>query len=201
MKRFMIGSLVATIVMYVWGAVFWMSPQPYQVLQRTANDAAIGKLLRDNFPESGTYLVPGAYNDKQTAAALFKAGPIATIHLQREGAEMMSPKVLLLGFIHQLITVLLLAALLSMALPALPRYLSRVVFITLAGIVAAFFINLGDPIWWHHPWPLHLVAALHNVVAWFLAALLLAIFIKPGAPSPAAPQEAALKEEALGKQV
>ena len=114
---------------------------------------------------------------------------------------MMSPKVLLLGFIHQLITVLLLAALLSMALPALPRYLSRVVFITLAGIVAAFFINLGDPIWWHHPWPLHLVAALHNVVAWFLAALLLAIFIKPGAPSPAAPQEAALKEEALGKQV
>src|SRR5439155_15231765 len=103
MKRFMIGSLVATIVMYVWGAVFWMSPQPYQVLQRTANDAAIGKLLRDNFPESGTYLVPGQYNDKQTLPALFKAGPIATIHLQREGAEMMSPMVLVSGFIHQLI--------------------------------------------------------------------------------------------------
>lgn len=35
------------------------------------------------------------------------------------------------------------------------------------------------PIWWHLPWPFHLVSAVYDVTAWFVAGLVLAAFIRP----------------------
>ncbi len=179
MKQLGLGSLLAAVAMFVWGAIFWMSPLPYSALERTSDDAATGKSLLDHFPKSGTYLLPGQYNDQKALAALTQAGPVATVHLQREGQAVMPPSVFIFGFVHEFLTVFLIALLIKMALPALGSYRSRVGFVALAGLAAAFFTNAGNPIWWHHPWPWCLFTGIYDVTAWLVAGLVLAAFIKP----------------------
>jgi hypothetical protein len=179
MTKLTLGTIAATIAMFIWGAIFWMSPMPYSVLGRTADDAAAGKALLEHFPANATYVIPGMYNPEDRLAALHKSGPLAMVHLRREGSEVMEPAVLALGFLQELVTVMLMGALLALAGPSLPTYVSRVRFLTLAGIAAAVFTDLGAPVWWRHPWPFHLVSAVYTVTAWFVAGLVLAAVLPP----------------------
>ena len=190
MTKLTLGTLAATIAMFIWGAVFWMSPMPYSVLGRTPDDAAAGKALIEHFPANATYVLPGMYNAEDKLAALHKSGPLAMIHMRREGAEMMEPAVLALGFLHELVTVMLMGALLALAGPSLPTYVSRVRFLTLAGMAVAVFTDLGAPIWWRHPWPFHLVSALYTVTAWFVAGLVLAAVLPTRSGTVPAPVQA-----------
>lgn len=188
MTKLTLGTIAATIAMFIWGAIFWMSPLPYSVLGRTPDDAAAGKALLEHFPADATYIIPGMYNPEDKLSALHRSGPLATVHLRREGSEVMQPVVLAQGFLQELVTVLLMGALLTFAGSSLPGYVSRVRFLTVAGVAVAVFTDLGAPIWWRQPWPFHLVTAVYTVTAWFVAALVLAAVIRPRAgtaPSPA----------------
>jgi len=185
MTKLTLGTIAATIAMFIWGAIFWMSPVPYSVLGKTPDDAAAGKALLDHFPANATYVLPGMYNPEERLTALHRSGPLAMVHLRREGAEVMEPSVLALGFVQELATVMLMGALLALAGPSLPTYVSRVRFLTLAGIAVAVFTDLGAPIWWRHPWPFHLVSAVYTVTAWFVAASVLAAVVRPRAGTAA----------------
>ena len=185
MKRTVIGCLLATVAMYVWGAVFWMSPLPKKVILNPANDIEAGKSLLQHFPSTGTYSVPSMSGDQQTMEQRFKAGPIATVHIQREGSEMMPPRMMILGFVHDLVTIILIAWLLSKALPGLGGYCSRVTFVTVAGLAAGFFTNVGASIWMFVPGAFPLLNTGYVLSAWLVAGLVLAAFIKPKAVAPA----------------
>ena len=179
MKRFILGVFLATVAMFVFGAVFWTNPLPYSVLPHARDDAAAGQALLAAFPVSGTYLIPSPVGDRKAAADLTRKGPVATVHIQREGFEPMSPRGFLDGFLHEFATVALLALILKITLPAVGGYLSRVAFVTLIGVTISFYSNFSMPIWWHHPFPFYLVLATYNVVAFFIVALVLAAFVKP----------------------
>ena len=99
----------------------------------------------------------------------------------------MEPVVLALGFLQEFVTVMLMGALLALAGPSLPTYVSRVRFLTLAGIAVAVFTDLGAPIWWRHPWPFHLVSAVYTVTAWFVAGLVLSAVVGPRSGAAAFP--------------
>ena len=185
MTKLTLGTIAATIAMFIWGAIFWMSPMPYSVLGKTPDDAAAGKALLEHFPANATYIVPGMYNAEDKLTALHKSGPLAMVHLRREGAEVMEPAVLAVGFLQELVTVMLMGALLTLAGPSLPTYVSRVRFLTLAGLAVAVFTDLGAPIWWRHPWPFHLVSAVYTVTAWFVAGLVLSAVVRPRAGAAA----------------
>lgn len=179
MKRFSLGILLGTVAMFIFGAAFWMSPFAYQALPRAADEAAAGKALKEHFMVSGTYLIPSPTGDPDKQAELSQAGPIATIHIQRQGMNPMEPRVFVQGFIHELVTVALLALILRIALPVLGGYLSRLVFVTLLGLTAAIYSNFSMPIWWQHPWPYYVVSFAYDLGAWVVAGLVLAAFIKP----------------------
>ena len=182
------GCLLATVAMYVWGAVFWMSPLPNTAILNPANDVEAGKALLQHFPNNGTYSVPAMSHDQKTMEERYKAGPIATVHFQREGSEMMPPGMMVWGFVHDLVTVLLIAWLLKKALPGLSGYCSRVTFVTVAGLAAGFFTNVGASIWMFVPWAFPLLNTAYVFSAWLVAGLVLAAFIK-SKPAPA-PQPA-----------
>lgn len=190
MTKLSLGILAATVAMFIWGAAFWMSPMPYAVLGRTLDDAAAGRALLEHFPADATYVLPGPHNPPDTLTALHRSGPLAMVHLRRAGGEVMAPAVLAQGFLQELITVMLMTALLLLAGPALPTYFSRVRLIAVAGIAVAVFTDLGAPIWWRHPWPFHLVSAVYTVTAWCVAGSVLAACVPrrslpPPAGSPA----------------
>src|SRR5262249_15788356 len=160
-------------------AIFWMNPLPYSFLGKTSDDAAAGKALLDHFPTTGNYFIPGQYNDQKTMTDLTKAGPIATVFIQPEASHMMPPHMFLMGFLHDLITVILIGWLLKKALPGLSGFCSRVCFVSVAGLAAGFFSNLSASIWTFAPWALPVIDTIYVFTAWLVAGLVLAAFIKP----------------------
>ena len=184
-----LGSLLATLAVFVWGAVFWMNPLPYSFITKTTNDIEAGKSLLQHFPNTGTYFVPSMSKDEKAMEDLYKAGPVATVHIHREGVDTMSPQVFLMGFLHQLVTVVLIAWLLKKALPGLGGYCSRLGFVAVAGLAAGFFSNVGFSIWMYVPLALPLINTVYVLTAWLVAGLVLAAFIKPKPATAALPAQ------------
>jgi hypothetical protein len=180
MVKPVIGVIAATILMFLWGFLFWtLSPLPDTAFMQTADDRLAGESLLAHFPVSGTYFIPGTYNDVETMNALMRSGPIAHVHIRREGAEPMSLLTMLLGLMHMLFSVILIALLLSMVRPVLRSYGTSVIFVAMAGLTAAFFANMGNPIWWHHDWSWSWLVFVYQVIDWLLTGLVLSAFIKP----------------------
>ena len=76
MAKTLVGIIVTTLALFLWGYLYWgISPMPYNSLVQNADDAAVQEILRDAFPESGTYLVPGTVHGPDELEALFQAGP------------------------------------------------------------------------------------------------------------------------------
>jgi len=178
MSKVILGSLLAAIVMFVFGAVVWMSPYPYKAFSQTADDQAAGQALLQNFPETGNYIVPGMSDDKAKMESLHTAGPIAFVALQREGGPMMNPKYLGLGFLQYFVAMLFAGSILRRVASALPTYGSRVGLVTLIGLIVAVLGHLSLPVWWKAPWPFFLVVAVYGTVSTLLGGLVLAKFVK-----------------------
>ncbi|MGH8494574.1 MAG: hypothetical protein ACREVN_00385 [Gammaproteobacteria bacterium] len=178
MGRLITGAVLAAIAMFIWGFLYFaVNPLTQTVFQRAPDDAAAQAALLDNLPETGTYLIPGNMEDEAAFAELHEAGPIAFVHISREGRPVMSGSVLLYGFLHMLVTAFLLAWLLRMAAPGLTTYGARVGFVTLAGFTASFFTHVGAIVWWSLPPDWFLFAAVYDLTAWIVAGLVLAKFV------------------------
>ena len=181
MKRYILGGLLTAIAMFVWGAVFWMSPVPTSVMQTATDDVALGQALKAQMPASGTYFVPGMQDDHEAMTRLHEAGPVAMIHIQVEGSPAMDPKVFIKGLIHLFGMALLIGWLLELSANSLGSYGRRVGFVVLLGVTASFTYDLGSTIWWPVAMPWALVGVLYTVVNWTIAGLILAAFFKPDA--------------------
>ena len=59
MKRFLLGTVIAAIAGFVWGAVFWMSPLPNNAIHQSKSDALLGAELQLTLDDSGVYYLPG----------------------------------------------------------------------------------------------------------------------------------------------
>ncbi len=182
MKRILIGSFLAALAGFFLGAVFWMSSPVSHLFGSPRQPDALGKALLDQLPESGVYVYPPAVvssvgSDAERDAAS-RQGPIALIHFRREGQPMLDPKLLFHGFLVGWLTMFLTAILLSLACPALPGYGSRVLMVTLIGLIVASNSDLGATVWWHHSLAFAGTNAIYNGLSFFLGGLILAKFIR-----------------------
>lgn len=177
MGRLITGAVLAAIAMFIWGFLYFtVNPMARAVFQRAPDDAAAQAALLEVLPETGTYVIPGNMEDEAAFAELHEAGPIAFVHYTGEGRPVMSSHVLLYGFLHMLITALLIGWLLRMAAPGLPGYGARVGFVALAGLTASVFTHIGAIIWWSLPAGWFVFAAVYDLTAWIVAGLVLAKF-------------------------
>lgn len=184
MNRYIVGSFVSAVALFLFGAIFWMSPVGSLGFVVAPDDDLAAVSVQTAFPVDGTYYVPGPGDgsDREGQFARHRAGPIATVHIRHEGAEPMSPRVLLVGFVHNWIVALLMTYLLVRAAPAaVARYGDRVLFVALVGVIAATLIDLGHPIWWYQPWRFHLVNAAYHIGGSVVVGLVLGAFVKPAA--------------------
>jgi hypothetical protein len=169
--------------MFGFGAAFWMTPLTTSFFMASLDDETAGRRLREMFPASGTYYVPSLQHPPERLSQLHEAGPVATIHIQREGRPVRDAKMLAVGFVHELISMTLAALVMGALLSVLNTYVRRCGFTVMLGVLIAWFGPISQPIWWHQPWPVHLVNAVYTVLAWLVAGLVLAAFIKPAGPS------------------
>ncbi len=183
MKQLFAGSLLAAVAIFIFGAVYWSSPVINAGARDIADDEAVQRVLKETFPETGIYWVPGMdlyAQDADRYIALHQAGPVAMINIIHNPGAPMAPGTFIAGFLHEWVVCFLIGLLLARVSPALPSYGSRVGFVTLAGFVMALFVDIGAVIWWQMPLALQLADGLYNVVAWLLAGLVLARFVPPG---------------------
>jgi len=184
MKTFALPPLLAAVAMFVVGAIFWISPFPYSVLGRVADDAAAAAQLSNIFPATGTYYIPGAYLDPKVSAGLMAKGPLATVKFVKEGHPGFEPLVLLAGFVHYWVVALLLTCFLNRIRSSFRGYSCVVKAAAAIGVIGAVLIDFSDPIWWHHPWPWQIVCATYDILVFVVAGLVLGAFLKPAASAP-----------------
>ncbi len=114
MKRQIIGVALAAVAVYMWGFLYWGATTiPYAAGQATNDDAAAGQALLEHFPVSGTYYLPGLYNDEETRTKLSDAGPVGFVHIQREGRPVVDTSTMRNGFLLMLATAFLISVILK----------------------------------------------------------------------------------------
>lgn len=184
MQRLITSSLLAAVALFIFGAIYWMSPTSSIGVSDPADDAVAQALLGQIFPETGLYWVPGmgTYSeDPERFEELHVTGPVAMVNIVHDAGPPMAPGTFIAGFIHEWIACFLIALLLLKASPALPGFADKVGFVTLAGFTASFFIDISAVIWWRMPLAVQIVSSIYVIVSWFIIGLILARFAsKPG---------------------
>lgn len=179
MKRLILGSLVAAVVVFLWGFLYWnVFPFRTAATLPIPDEPALAQALQA-LPESGTYEVPDLHAGQADEELIGRLGqgPIALVMLRREGVEWPNPATFIGGFLHMLVTALLIGAALRMA--NLASFGARFGLAFVAGLAAAIFANLGEPIWFYHPWGYHVLQAGYDLTIWALIGLVMAKFVRP----------------------
>jgi len=186
LARVTVGSLLAAVALFLWGWVFWgILPFSKTMVRPIPNGATVTKTLKENIPETGVYFYP-IMPENATSESEQKAfqeahlqGPLVQLYYHKEGVDPLTPAMMGSGFLHYWVSALLLGSLLALAAPSLSCYWSRMGFVFLTGLFAAFAIDLSSAIWFHHPWDYQLFAFGFDVSNWLLAGVILAAVVKP----------------------
>ncbi len=172
MKNLFLGTFLAGLALFMWGFIYYgISGIPYSLLG-TSNDT-VALSLKEQFPADGAYIFPDPGTDNMEE--LQKRGPIATVHIKRNGVA--SPMAMMgTGFIHGWLYCLLLAILLKQICKK-TAYWGRVGFVVLAGVAGSFLARFGDAIWWHQSWSWQFSNFAYTAVGTAIAGLILAKFV------------------------
>ena len=165
MRSLVLGSLAAAIVMFALGFVFFGLLFP-MALSPLAPDAAaaVQASLGANLPASGSYAVP-------MDEAAWMAGPSAMVNFTAAGAVPSMPAAMATGFVHMVIS----AFLIGLGLKAAGGDFARQSRIVLwFGLAAAFFMHLGDSIWYGYGWRMPLFVFLADGLMFVAGGLVLA---------------------------
>jgi hypothetical protein len=162
--RMILGSLAAAVLMFALGFVFFgflfpMALSPISAEAASAAQAALGGSL----PASGTYIVP-------IDEAAWMAGPSALINFTA-GASPPMGMAMALGFLHFALSAYIIALALRAVGGDFARQAAAVLWF---GLAAAFFMHLGDPIWYGYGWRMPLFTFLADGVIFIAGGLVLA---------------------------
>lgn len=180
MRNLVIGSLLAAVAVFIFGAVYWSSPAISAGSKPVADEAAAQAMLARTFPETGIYYVPSMElyaRDAEKYSAMHEAGPVAMVNITHNPGPVMASGTFIAGFLHEWAVCFLIGLLLMWVSPSLKGYGAKVKFVTAAGVIMALFVDIGAVIWWRMPLSFQLADGFYNVVAWLLAGLVLARFV------------------------
>jgi hypothetical protein len=192
MVRSFIGGLIAGIVMFFIGFVFWGTPLA-EVAFNKANDsdsAIVQTALAQGLTQTGTgtYLIPTPNTQAGTVA--YGRGPIATVHFNTAGFAANDLSMMLPGLIFALVSGLAM----SFGIGAVSRENS---FAQIARLVILFSLGttiwtiLAQPVFNNYGWTYWIYFFVSESVAFIAAGLIIARwFVSRDAPAHAAPVEA-----------
>lgn len=181
MMKLVIGSLVAALAVFAFGAAYWMSPLGSMAFAKNPNDDATQAALAGVLPATGSYVIPQDMESPDQAAweARHEKGPLAVVHFSAEGMPPMMPGTLLRGFLHSFTVALLLGLLLRLMGASVTTYRGRLLLVALIGLIAAIYGQVGAHVWWLHSTAFTATVAVYDVLAFVIFGAILAAFVKP----------------------
>jgi hypothetical protein len=170
--RALLTALAGTLVLVLWGMLFWgWAYELFGVFDTLPDAASVVAALQSAGTQTGTYFVPWPRNTPETFAqfvAQHTRGPFLQLSYSREGVDPQAPGKIARGVLHYFVVSLLAVALLRLATPPSTTFLRKFALVFLAGCIGTVFIRLGEPIWFHLPWRHALGHAVYELVAWAL---------------------------------
>ncbi len=152
--------------------------------------------MRTEIKEPGLYPFPFwdvSLTGDQREAARKKAdektrsGPHGLLFVDPKGLDRTLPSYLVVEFITNVITSLLVAFLLSQS-PGLTSFGSRVMFVAMLGLIAGIAVNIPQWNWYYFPTPFTIAAVVEHVIGFALVGVAVALIMKPkSAASTGAP--------------
>jgi hypothetical protein len=174
MIRTVIGGLVAGVIIFVIGFIFWATPLgelAYSNADEAQNAAVQASLAQNLTPGgTGTYIIPA--HQTAAGAVLYARGPIATVHFNTRGYSPDDMSMILPGFIVAVVAGLLIA----FGLAAV----SGRSFGDLARLVVCFSLGftvweyLASPIFNHFGWGYWIYSFIAESVSLIVAGLVVA---------------------------
>lgn len=190
--RVILASIVAAVLMFVWGFVFWgLSGMSEELVAPLPAELDILAVLRNSQAPSGMYVYPMPVDSSDEEAQAecekkFLEGPLLQLAYRREGVSMMAPSMFAQGLGLNFAVALLTGCLLALASRGLPHFGGRLVFVLLVSLVAAIWTNVGDVVWWFHSPRYCLGIMAYTMGAGLLMGLVLAAIIRRPAEETAA---------------
>lgn len=119
MVRIFVAAVLAALVIQIWGLAYWVaSPLPHRFLRALPDQERVVDVLVAAVPANGAYRFPFPENDSEAAVEAFlerhREGPIGTVFFRKEGSDPMSPMTFVKGFVHNVVSALLVAGLLPL---------------------------------------------------------------------------------------
>lgn len=180
MIRVVIGSLVAAVAMFILGFVFYAMLGGIMVSDVGDSEAAaIQSVLAANMENDGARAVMVPSGEGTVQQRMYLEGPIALIHYNPEGQEIGGTATLFGGFVHFLISALILGGALYSLAGHVREFSQRAAILTLFVLGASVFMHLGSPIWWHQSWLFHGYAFFADAVIYITGGLIIARFFLP----------------------
>ena len=190
MIRMILGAALSAVAMFVIGFIFWGPTGLSGVAVKSLDDtraAAVSSVLAANVPASGTYSVP---NDRESPAqtAMYGNGPIATVHYNSAGF-VADPTVFGAGLIFNFAIALLIGLAMVGIDGRVTDFGSRARVAVLIALAGSGFVQLSEPIYWHHDWAYAIYAFIADGLNHTAAGLIFA-WILPRPAANAAPEDA-----------
>ncbi len=174
------GILLATVVVFMWGFLFWGTPVfsfVFEVGKESPDETAARSVLKEHFPENGLYFVPSVKNGMEEREKLHKEGPVAFVYMaEHDGGPMLNPKMMGMGFGVMLITNIILFALIKVSCSSDSFFVTRFLVVFIAGLAAAVCNHGGDAVWWMQPLLWKSYQAFYQIVEWSISGAILAWF-------------------------
>ena len=172
--RILIAGILGGIAMYVWLSVAHMSPLgQIGVHAMPGGETVVSQISTAVDGKGGLYFAPDHMHQKSPAPR----GPFALIAFAPNSPTGLSPAQLGLEFFSELLEAIVAAWLLAQA--AIAAYGARVGFVTGIGVVAALVAEAPYWTWYSFPVDYSLVNAAMQIIGFFVAALVMAWYLKP----------------------
>ena len=174
MKKTILLSLLAAIILFFWGFVSWaILPWHNDVANKFTDEAAVSAVLKANSPQAGVYFLPFSQQDYGPG----KVAAFANVH--PNGMEMNMGKQMGISMVTQFLSALLVLTLLSGRQHL--GYLPRIGLFALAGLTISFVSHAPYWNWFGFSTPYVLVIIADTIIGWTLVALILGKWMQKSA--------------------
>ena len=182
LKRIIVGSLAAGIVLFLWGCAAWLFLPTYTNFKDILDEEAVVRTLNESLPEKGIYYFPKHPDQSPDSIADWNrkvsVGPTGQVIFNPQGHGPLGIRKFGAALLTQWLAALIVAFLLSQTLAGRPSFRRRWLFGALIGCVIGLTAYLPDWIWYGFPGSYTANLVRDVVIGWVIAGLILAYFIK-----------------------
>ena len=184
MKKIIIPSLLAAVVIFVWSSISWMVIGWHMIDIFNLPDESVVQQMDATITEPGIYIYPGYPTDESEAGMeawtnKHLAGPLMFMVYEPNGSDPMPAGMFIKGFLLNFITAFFASVLLFMTLAQNPSFWRRVTFVVMLAVFAGFMFPFSEWNWWSYPLGYTLINVADGILTWFFAGMVLAWKIKP----------------------